>query len=140
MCLKVSHVENQRRNTFGNLVIRSLLGGCTPNEFNVFHAKLLQGTRAPLVRHRRTSEFVYCLKGAFTAHLNGKRHGLREGALIWIPAGMWHLFEAQSEDAEALAIFTPRLDLRNNPDVEVHARSRAKETLRGQIAVKSQRL
>lgn len=119
MPYKVSHVHKQKKISFSNLTVRPLLPDQLARSYNVLHEVLPRHVTLPHVRHKHTSEFVYCLKGNFTVVLNKTKFLLKEGSMVWIPPGVWHTFKTKKSDAAALSIFSPPLNLKKKADVEV---------------------
>jgi quercetin dioxygenase-like cupin family protein len=80
------------------------------------HIKLPSCGGHSAVRHDHTQEWVYVLKGAARAKIDGETVSLRVGDYLFLPKGTWHEFTATEEGVEAISIFDPPLDW-SKPDV-----------------------
>lgn len=123
MKYRVGHISKAKKYGFAGLTIRAIFPEVLQRHYNVLHEHLPKGTVLPHVRHRRTSELVFCLEGSFQVILNKKKFSLRKGSVVWIPPGTWHTFISNKRDATALSIFSPALKLNGKPDVETRRRA-----------------
>ncbi|MDE2142131.1 MAG: cupin domain-containing protein [Elusimicrobia bacterium] len=91
----------------------------TPQGTGPFSALLITvepNAHLPEIYHAKTFEFFYVLKGAASGHIDGKPIRFRKGEYAFMPPGMTHDLRAGRTRLEALAIFSPGLDLKK-PDV-----------------------
>ena len=114
----MTRLERLPATAFGTLVTRALGGGPSLGGVSILHESLPARTTLPTVTHRRTTEWVYCTKGKMTAYLGGKRHALREGAVVLIPPGVPHKFVTAGASCSAISIFHPALAV--GPDADIH--------------------
>lgn len=117
--LQVTRLERLPATSFGRLVTRALGGGPSLGGVSILHERLPARTTLPTVTHRRTTEWVYCTKGRMTAFLGGKRHALREGAVVLIPPGVPHKFVTARSSCSAISIFHPALAVGPDADISV---------------------
>lgn len=115
--LQVTRLERLPATSFGRLVTRALGGGSSLGGVSILHERLPARTTLPTVTHRRTTEWVYCTKGRMTAFLGGKRHALREGAVVLIPPGVPHKFVTARAACSAISVFHPALAV--GPDADI---------------------
>jgi len=76
----------------------------------VLHVSLARHHGHAAIRHRRTHEWVYVLKGPVTAEVDGHRLVLRKGDGLYLPPGVWHSFRARGLGSQALSFFSPAID------------------------------
>lgn len=113
--MKAAKLPKAEAKAFQGLKIYPL----TPKKSGPFSALLMSvtpNTHLPEIYHRSTFEFFYVLKGVASGKLNGKRRLFRAGEHAFLPPGTTHDLKAGGTTLEALAIFSPALDLRR-PDV-----------------------
>ena len=91
----------------------------TPEGEGPFSALLMTvtpNTDLPEIYHKTTFEFFFVLKGVARGKLNGKARTFRRGEYAFLPPGTTHDLHSGNTQLEALAIFSPGLDLKK-PDV-----------------------
>ncbi|MBI4347208.1 MAG: cupin domain-containing protein [Elusimicrobia bacterium] len=116
--LKVTRLERvAARRFFGKLLTRELSAGGELGDVSVLYERMAPRTSLPRVHHRKTSEFIYCLKGRMIAELDGRRLPVRAGGILFIPPNVRHKFTTRESSCEALSIFAPSLRIRPGSDI-----------------------
>lgn len=116
--LKVTRLERVRaKRFFGKLLTRELSVDGSLGDVSVVYERMAPHTTLPRVHHRKTSEFIYCLKGSMTAELGGKRLPVRAGGILFLPPKVTHKFATGRSACEALSIFAPALRILPGEDI-----------------------
>lgn len=116
--LKVTRIERvAHKRFFGKLVTKELSVDGSLGDVSIIYERMAPWTELPRVHHRRTSEFIYCLRGAMTAHLGRRRYPVRAGGIIFIPPNVRHKFVTAGSSCEALSIFAPSLRIQPGSDI-----------------------
>jgi quercetin dioxygenase-like cupin family protein len=113
--MKAAELPEEEARAFKGLRIFPL----TPEGEGPFSALLMTvepRTHLPEIYHAKTFEFFYVLKGTASGKLNGKYMSFEAGEHAFLPPGTTHDLQAGDGVLEALAIFSPGLDLKK-PDV-----------------------
>ena len=113
--LKAAKLSKSDAKAFHGLRIFPL----TPQAGAPFSALLMTlepNTHLPEIYHQNTFEFFYVLKGTASGKLNGKKLRFKSGEYAFLPPGTTHDLRSGRTELEALAIFSPILDLKL-PDV-----------------------
>jgi quercetin dioxygenase-like cupin family protein len=113
--LKQAELSEEDTKAFHGLKIFPL----TPDENGPFSALLLTltpNTHLPEIYHQSTFEFFYVLRGTASGKLNGKMLTFNKGEYAYLPPGTTHDLSSGDAELEALAIFSPPLNLKK-PDV-----------------------
>lgn len=106
---------------FGRLTLKLLVGAGVLGDVNVLHERMGPWTRLPYVYHLKTAEWLFCLNGSMSAIVDGRKHRLRAGSVLFLPPGARHRFMTQGRSSEALSIFSPALSLAKGSDVHLAA-------------------
>jgi len=104
---------------FGKLTLKLLAQAGACGDTTVLYERLGPAARLPNVYHSKTSEWLYCLSGSMSAIVDGRRHRLSAGSMLFLPPGVRHRFVTAKRACEALSIFSPALDLGRGGDVHV---------------------
>ena len=94
----------------GQLTIRYLLeGGKTHGSLAMFEFEVGAGAKVPVAHsHDGYEETCYGLEGVLTFTIEGQRHEIGPGEVVFIPRGAVHRFDNFSgAPARALAVITP---------------------------------
>ena len=70
------------------------------------------------IRHTRTHEWIYVVKGSALAILDNKRITLKPGDYLYLPPRVWHSFRSRSEGLLALSLYLPGFNWQK-PDVQI---------------------
>ena len=116
--LLVTHLSRIRGKRFNALLLRRLEDGGLLGDISIIHEHLPPRTELPTVHHRHTAEFVFCVSGDLTAVLGKRRHRVRAGSVILIPAGVRHKFMTGARPCDSISIFSPALGL--SPGADIH--------------------
>ena len=86
--------------------VRTLLSPKTVNSTSGFMgvATIPAGDRISEHYHPYSEEFIYCVRGAITAQLEGEPHEVRAGQALYIPINMKHRLVNDGEE-EAFIVF-----------------------------------
>lgn len=79
----------------------------TGGSFTMFEDHVVRGKTTPYHRHPEHDELIYLLDGEVLVDVEGDRHTIRAGGLIFAPRGVAHAFLVTSETAHLLALLTP---------------------------------
>lgn len=115
----MTHIDEIPPKLFGTLLTRPLADAGIFGDLSILHEHLPARTRLPTIHHRCTAEFVFCVSGEMTAYLDGRRHRIRAGGVIHIPAGVRHQFVTSSRACGAISIFCPSLTI--GPGADIYA-------------------
>jgi mannose-6-phosphate isomerase-like protein (cupin superfamily) len=105
----IRHISKIKQHRFfkNNLALKSLAQPSLLGGIDIVHEHLEPQTRLPNIYHKKSSEWVFCLKGKMTGIVNGRRHQLREGSILFLPPNTRHSFSTANKACEALSIFAP---------------------------------
>lgn len=113
--LKQAKLSKADAKAFHGLRIFPLTPGKT-GPFSALLMTLSPNTHLPEIYHESTFEFFFVLKGTASGKLNGKPLRFERGEYAYLPPGTTHDLRSGRSELEALAIFSPPLDLKK-PDV-----------------------
>lgn len=74
--------------------------------------------RVPSIRHERTHEWIYVVRGSGTAKLGRSVVRLNVGDYLYLPPKVWHSFSSGARGLAALSIYNPAFHWKR-PDVRV---------------------
>lgn len=82
-------------------------GEHTNNQFSLIYIEVHKGNEPPAHTHRREDESYYILEGAIRFWIGDKVVDAKAGDFIYLPKGIPHRFELQSETVKELMWMTP---------------------------------
>jgi quercetin dioxygenase-like cupin family protein len=107
---KLAMAQNDNVVRIGSLELRFLVDEHqSAGRVVMFEFAVPPEARVPAAHyHREVDEVVYALEGTLTSTLDGRKHGLRNGDILFIPRGSVHTHENfHSDTARALIVMTP---------------------------------
>lgn len=87
----------------GQLLVFYADGEAVGNSCAVWEGNLLEGMGPPPHIHLYEHEMFFILSGSITAWIEGERHEVSEGSLIFMPAGRAHWFVSSAPNSRMLS-------------------------------------
>jgi quercetin dioxygenase-like cupin family protein len=104
----VSSPDSSEKFAFlGEVVAIRIDGESTGGAFALLEHLLPQGLATPLHVQRNEDETFYVLEGEITVYLDGEVSRAAPGDVVWLPRGLPHAFQVESEHARLLGLSTP---------------------------------
>lgn len=90
---------------FGDIVTVIVTGSDTDGKYAVLHGVTPPNGGPPLHVHLFESEVFYVLKGSFIFVINGEKLEAPTGSTVFIPAGVSHQYQNNSDETGELLLF-----------------------------------
>lgn len=87
-------------------------------QLTVTLVELPPNRRVPSIRHDKTHEWIYVVRGSVVAELDNERVRLKQGDYLYLPPKVWHSFASGPMGLSALSIYRPGFSWKK-PDVRV---------------------
>jgi mannose-6-phosphate isomerase-like protein (cupin superfamily) len=80
--------------------------------------ELPRNRRVPAVRHEKTHEWIYVVRGSGSARLDRRSVPLKAGDYLYLPPKVWHSFSSGRTGLSAVSVYGPAFHWKR-PDVRV---------------------
>ncbi len=114
-----AHLASLPGYSFVKLRIRELTKAGQVPGAGIVHVRLPPRYEHVPLFHRRTKEWLMILKGTGRGKIGGRVIRFRPGVVVYMPPGTVHQMSTGSSPLEALAVFSPPMDVRKR-GADVH--------------------